>query len=195
MARLLDAGMTVLNDRGYHAARVDDIVRAADASHGTFYLYFANKEDLVRALAEECAGEMTELAGSLGRVEPGPEGYERLRSWLERFHEVYARYGAVIRAWVENQSTDSELRRLGASAFGDMAARLVTQLEESGYESVDAEMGAAALLAMVERMNYFMLQPGTDWDEAVVLDTLAMLTHRGFFAGQGSGSRIRLGQR
>jgi len=53
MAKLLDAGLQVLTERGYHAARVDDIVRMADTSHGTFYLYFANKEDLFRALATE----------------------------------------------------------------------------------------------------------------------------------------------
>ena len=58
MRRLLDAGMRVFAERGYHAARVDDIVRAARTSHGTFYLYFANKEDLLRALAVECAQEM-----------------------------------------------------------------------------------------------------------------------------------------
>src|SRR5207249_1763842 len=45
-ARLLDAGRHVLSERGYLAARVDDVVRVAEMSHGTFYLYFANKEDL-----------------------------------------------------------------------------------------------------------------------------------------------------
>lgn len=55
MQRLLDAGLEVFSTRGYHATRVDDIVRVARTSHGTFYLYFANKEDLLRALAVECA--------------------------------------------------------------------------------------------------------------------------------------------
>ncbi|MEZ5136555.1 MAG: helix-turn-helix domain-containing protein [Acidimicrobiales bacterium] len=55
MAKLLEAGMTVLAERGYHAARVDDVVRTADVSHGTFYLYFSNKEELFQALAVRCA--------------------------------------------------------------------------------------------------------------------------------------------
>src|SRR6185503_19557856 len=50
-ARLLEAGARVFAERGYHAARVDDVVKAARTSHGTFYLYFSNKEDLFRALA------------------------------------------------------------------------------------------------------------------------------------------------
>ena len=67
MAKLLDAGMRVFAERGFHAARVDDIVRAARTSHGTFYLYFANKEDLLRALAVECAEQMSALADDARR--------------------------------------------------------------------------------------------------------------------------------
>src|SRR5262245_5035160 len=49
--RLLDAGAAVLPQRGYHDARVDDIVAAAGLSHGTFYRYFANKDEFLRGLA------------------------------------------------------------------------------------------------------------------------------------------------
>ena len=66
MRKLSDAGLRVFAERGYPPARVDDIVRAARTSHGTFYLYFANKEDLLRALAVECADSLFELADSLG---------------------------------------------------------------------------------------------------------------------------------
>ncbi|MGH9031813.1 MAG: helix-turn-helix domain-containing protein, partial [Acidimicrobiia bacterium] len=68
MGKLFDAGMRVFAERGYHAARVDDIVRAARTSHGTFYLYFANKEDLLRALAVDCAEEMMKLADGIGPI-------------------------------------------------------------------------------------------------------------------------------
>src|SRR5262245_44453372 len=65
LRRLLDAGVKVFADRGYHAARVDDIVKLAKTSHGTFYLYFSNKEDLFRALVGEVAEEMERLAETL----------------------------------------------------------------------------------------------------------------------------------
>src|SRR5574341_1416779 len=79
MRRLLDAGAEIFAERGYHAARVDDIVKIAKTSHGTFYLYFANKEDLFRALATEVAEEMVTLAESLPTVSPDEDGYEALR--------------------------------------------------------------------------------------------------------------------
>jgi len=91
MRRLLDAGMRVFADRGFHAARVDDIVRAARTSHGTFYLYFANKEELLRALAIQCAQEMGALAGGLGDV-ANESGMALARSMTERCV-------SVIRDW------------------------------------------------------------------------------------------------
>src|SRR5713101_6790901 len=93
MRKLLDAGMTVFAAPGYHAARVDDIVKVARTSHGTFYLYFSNKEDLFRALALDVASEMTTLAESLGAVDPGEAGYQELRSWLGRFATLYEHFG------------------------------------------------------------------------------------------------------
>src|SRR5579862_4199122 len=51
--RLLEAGMVEFEDRGFHGVRVDDVVRRAGISHGTFYLYFSNKEDLFKALLKD----------------------------------------------------------------------------------------------------------------------------------------------
>ncbi len=50
LRRLCEAAIVVFDERGYNAARVDDIVRQAKTSHGTFYLYFSNKEDRFKAL-------------------------------------------------------------------------------------------------------------------------------------------------
>src|SRR5450759_3047710 len=96
LGRLLDAGSTVFADRGFHAARVDDIVKAARTSHGTFYLYFTSKDDLFRALAEDVAAAMVALARELPPLTPDRDGYEALVVWLRRFPALYRRYGAMI---------------------------------------------------------------------------------------------------
>ena len=182
MAKLLDAGMKVLAERGYHAARVDDVVRKARTSHGTFYLYFANKEDLFRALAHECADEMRALAAELGPVTPDAAGYDTVRVWLARFMETYQRYGAVIRAWMEDQVADSSLVALGLDAFADIAGALVDRLREADATHFpDPELAAAALLAMVERLMYFVTSRSVGFDDDALLDTVAGMIHRGFF--------------
>ncbi len=183
MAKLLDAGMQVLRERGYHAARVDDVVRVAKVSHGTFYLYFSNKEDLVRALAVQCADEMTELARSLGPVSPGAAGRDELRQWVRRFLECYRKYGVVIRAWMEDQVSGRELSRLGIKTFNAVAGAFVTRIEEArpGHPH-RAELSAAALLAMIERFTYFVTSRSLAFDDDQMVDTLAVVMHRGFFA-------------
>jgi AcrR family transcriptional regulator len=113
MGRLLDAGMRVFGERGVQAARVDDIVRAARTSHGTFYLYFPNKEALLGALAVECGEELDQLSTTLGPITPDDQGYAELRAFLDRFFTTYRHYGPVIRAWMEGQVEDREVSKLG----------------------------------------------------------------------------------
>ena len=182
MAKLLDAGLEVLTERGYHAARVDDIVRIADMSHGTFYLYFTNKEDLFRALASECAAEMTELAATLGPITPDVAGQKELKRWLAQFLATYRRYGPVLRAWMEDQVVDRELVRLGLKAFAAINTNLRTRLEEAGASHLhDRQAATAAMLAMVERMAYFTSSRELGYDDAAIVDTLATMLHRGVF--------------
>ena len=89
MRKLLDAGRVVFEQRGYHAARVDDVVKMAKTSHGTFYLYFSNKEDLFKALAEDAMAEMASLADEIGPIGPDDEGRAAVHNWVERFTDVY----------------------------------------------------------------------------------------------------------
>jgi AcrR family transcriptional regulator len=181
MAKLMDAGMRVLGERGYHAARVDDVVRLAKVSHGTFYLYFSNKEDLFRTLAVECAEEMTELATLLGSVPPGDEGVDELRRWLNEFLRTYRKYGVVIRAWMEDQVTGRELARLGKRTFNAIIRSLETRLREIHGDDHDATVSSAAMLAMVERTTYFVTSRDLPFDDRQMVDTLSVLIHRGFF--------------
>ncbi|HWH32277.1 MAG TPA: TetR/AcrR family transcriptional regulator [Egibacteraceae bacterium] len=47
---LLDAAERVLVERGLQATKVEDITSEAGVAKGTFYLYFATKEDVIRAV-------------------------------------------------------------------------------------------------------------------------------------------------
>jgi AcrR family transcriptional regulator len=188
MRKLLDAGMRVFAERGYHAARVDDIVRAARTSHGTFYLYFANKEDLLRALAVDCAEALAKLADDIGPITPDEQGFRELRSFLARFVSTYRRYGPVIRAWMEDQVADREVDRLGVKAFTAIGARLGQRMREVDADVAENETAAVgALMAMLERFNYALSSRRLVLDEDAMLDTLAHIIHRGFFGASAEG--------
>lgn len=187
MRKLLDAGMRVFAERGYHAARVDDIVRAARASHGTFYLYFTNKQDLLRALAIECADELDHLVDDLGAIGPDADGYANLREFLEAFLTTYRRYGPVIRAWMEEHVEDPEVNRFGVHAFMDIAVTLGERMRAAGARAGNAEIGA--IMALLERFAYYLVSRRLDLDEDEMLETLTTAIHRGFFGAPAGAGR------
>lgn len=51
-SELMDAALEEFYERGFAAARMDDIARRAGLSKGTLYLYFDNKEALFSSLVE-----------------------------------------------------------------------------------------------------------------------------------------------
>ena len=56
----------------------------------------------------------------------------------------------------------------------------------------EAELHAAAMLAMIERFTYFTTSRDLPFADADVVDTLATIIHRGFFAADEAGSSSRL---
>ena len=184
MRKLLDAAMTVLEKRGYHAARVDDIVKVARTSHGTFYLYFANKEDLFRALLHDVAEEVATLSETLGPVTPDEAGYRELRGWLGRFSDMYVHYGPVIRAWTEAEVEGDDVGRMGEQVLTTVATALVARISDAiDSADFDPQVAALATVAMIERLHYYLLSRQLDEPRDDLLDTVATVLHVGVFGG------------
>lgn len=183
MRRLLDAGASVFATRGYHSARVDDIVKAAKTSHGTFYLYFANKEDLFQALVTDVASELAVLTTALdelGELGPDDTSKAELRAWLAKFTDMYEHYGPVIRTWTEAELDSSEAGRVGTDVLGDLTTALAVRIRAADTD-VDPDLAAIATVAMVERFNYFVVSRQVAANRDEMLDTLAGVVHRALF--------------
>ncbi|HEY2814728.1 MAG TPA: TetR/AcrR family transcriptional regulator [Acidimicrobiales bacterium] len=178
--RLLDAGIQVFGARGYHTARVDDIVKVAKTSHGTFYLYFANKEDLFRALVVDVADEMSALVESLGALTADADGYDMLRDWIEQFSQLHARYGPVIKAWTEAEIDTSEFGRMGTDLLGGFVAALGLRIAQSPAVVPDPQLAALAIVAMVERCNYYAMTRQVRHGDDLT-DTLAEIAFASLF--------------
>jgi AcrR family transcriptional regulator len=183
MRKLLDAAMIVFARRGYYAARVDDIVKVARTSHGTFYLYFSNKEDLLRALVGEAGELVAALDASLGTVGPNDQGWHELRRWMGQFSDTWQRYAPVLRAWSDLAMSDPELSAQGHAAAGAVAQTLASRIAESGPQpGIDPNAAAEAVVAMVDRFHYLRQFAGEPVD-ASALDTLTTMVHRALFGG------------
>lgn len=184
MRRLLDAAMQCFDSRGYHATRVNDVVEIAKTSHGTFYLYFSNKEDLLRALVAEAGDVVGALDSSLGPVSADGEGWQTLRQWMGQFSEAWQRYAPVLRAWTDLVVSDTELSAQAHVAADGVASTLASRIAESGPPAgIDANAAAEAVVAMVDRFHQ-LRQFSDEPVDAVALDTLTTMVHRGLFGGR-----------
>ena len=79
---------------------------------------------------------------------------------------------------------DPDVDRLGFKAFSAIGDELGTRMRAVG--TVDHEdVAVTALMAMIERFSYVVASRQVVGDDDVVLDTLALIVHRGFFGAPG----------
>lgn len=69
---IVDAALDVFGERGFAAARLDDVAARAGVSKGTLYLYFPNKEELFKAVVRSAIVPNLEAAERLLAGAEGP---------------------------------------------------------------------------------------------------------------------------
>jgi AcrR family transcriptional regulator len=158
--KLLDAGMIEFETRGFHGVRVDDVVRRAGISHGTFYLYFSNKEDLFKALLRDALHDMEIVAGDFPVVTSDGTGLTVLRQWVQKFFAAYDAHATVIRILSQADLVPEEVFGDGLRLFFSIAEAMTTGMtaaaEAAGRHQEHAELTAVACLMMLERVNYLI---------------------------------------
>lgn len=190
-ARLLEAARAVFRERGYAATRVDDITQKAGTSHGAFYLYFSNKQDILEALAVETAEAMYALGDQLAEISSGEEGYRQLRSWVERFIDAYQQHAPVVNAWIAaDTEEDTRFDRLGREVLAQFSRRIATSIQRAVADGlrhpVHPGTAAVALVAMLERVCYFWLVRGGGFRRKTVVDTLTAIWYEAIFGQRAS---------
>lgn len=146
--RLRDAAREVFAERGYAAARVEDIVARAGVSHGTFYTYFENKLAALDALIDVTAADLTQV---LDEPWDGPDGAAAVEGVLDRFVTVFVDHADVIGTWLEASAHEAHFRARLREVRGGYVRRVADALEPVlSASSHEPSIAAAALVAMVE---------------------------------------------
>jgi AcrR family transcriptional regulator len=147
-ARLRDAARAVFAERGYAAARVEDIVAEAGVSHGTFYTYFTNKAGALDALIDETASD---LQAVVEEAWDGPDAARAIAVVIERFVVVFSTNADVMGTWLEASAHEAHfrqrLREVRDGYIHRVAQQLTPALRATDH---DPHVAAAALVAMVE---------------------------------------------
>jgi AcrR family transcriptional regulator len=150
--RLLRAARKLFIERGYHAARPQDIARAADVGHGTFYLHFADKEACFLAFAEEARAELAQFVGE--RLS-GVDGVEpQLRALIEALLDYADENRGVLTAAMTDVSVIASARPGGKSLVERWAEEWATRLRAGArvgaiHGDYDAEVAGHAIVGLI----------------------------------------------
>jgi AcrR family transcriptional regulator len=157
LAKLLDAAVDELSAHGYHGARMARIAKTAGVAHGTLYVYFKDKDDLLAALQVDVDAELRAALLAMPDLDPGDEGGRALTEWAETVCEVFQRHGAVLQALAEALNHD-EQSLAGRAALRSMRATTAHMGERiraacGSSDDLDPEIAALCLFALIEGGN------------------------------------------
>ena len=124
---------------------------------------------------------MRAITDELGVIEPTARGLREMRGWVARFVALGERHGPIIRAWTEAEVGASEVGRLGTELLGEVAITLAARVRRPAGSGVEPTVSSMAVVAMVERFNYYLLSGQLEAPAEQVVDLLAGVTYAGLF--------------
>lgn len=143
---LLDAAERVLVDQGLQATKVEDITGAAGVAKGTFYLYFATKEDVIRAVQRRHFQAMLEKVAEASTRLAQADFWAGVDSLIETIvaYDLEHRewYRKVVQGWAPPPSEFADERRV----IHELIAAAIRQGMSTGDCHVDDPDFTAVLL-------------------------------------------------
>jgi AcrR family transcriptional regulator len=146
------AALEVFAEKGFAAARLDEIAKRAGVSKGTLYLYFKDKEDLFRAVVRSAIAPNIEAVTSTISSSDAPFP-EVVRMFLAAFAEREARLpiGAVAKMVVGESRNFPELARVwhdevASKAIGAIAAFIERAQQRGEVRAGDPRLHAFSLM-------------------------------------------------
>ena len=123
---LIDAALSLFVEKGFAATRTDEVAARAGVSKGTLYLYYASKEELLKAvIAQRLSSQITEGARQVAE-HTGPCAellLDVLAAWWERVYDSDA--SGVFKLII------TEVRN-----FPDIAAFYLREVVEPGEQLI-----------------------------------------------------------
>ena len=148
--QLCQAARELFETHGYQATTVGTITKQANTAHGTFYLYFKNREDIFAQVITDMVDELYETSMPAPSGRPRDNVETSIRAFLETFAEHRGLWRCLLEATLQSAAIEQmwlDLRR----AFTDRSAATLRALQESGQmRPMDPELAATALSSMVE---------------------------------------------
>jgi len=157
------AARKLFAERGFHGTTLADITSAAGKSPAVFYRYFADKEDLLAALAESFLHDVVTPSGLSLELPGSPDDDAFFTSVVTGYWNMFKQNIGIMIAVAQLAATQqrfaavqNEFRRFGM----DIVAASVRRAQEQGYGTeLNPQHTAAAIALLFE--NFTTVFAGT----------------------------------
>ena len=162
---IVAAALEVFAEKGFAAARLDDIARRAGVSKGAVYLYFETKEDVFRAVVDRAIAPNLDALRAILSAHPGPFP-DLIRQLLGVLVGVAAgtSLGGVLKMVVGEARNFPELARiwhdelvakaLGAATEAIAAAQLRGQVRAGDPRAYALQLVSPILMGVLWRETF-----------------------------------------
>src|SRR5271169_715978 len=164
-AALEQAARKLFAERGFHGTTLADITSAAGKSAAVFYRYFADKEDLLAALAESFLHQVVAPSGLSLQLPEAPDDDPFFTSVVTGYWNIFKQNIGIMIAVSQLAATQQRFAAVQNEfrLFGmDIVAASVLRAQEHGYASeLNPEHIAAAIALLFENFTtVFVTPPG-----------------------------------
>jgi AcrR family transcriptional regulator len=172
------AARKLFAERGFHGTTLADITSAAGKSPAVFYRYFADKEDLLAALAESFLHEVVTPSSLSVHLPDSPDDDAFFTSVVTGYWNMFKQNIGIMIAVAQLAATQrrfaavqNEFRRFGMN----MVAASVHRAQEQGYGTdLHPQHTAAAIALLFE--NFTTVFVGTNGLDLDISDEDAIAT-------------------
>jgi AcrR family transcriptional regulator len=164
-AAIEQAARKLFAERGFHGTTLADITSAAGKSAAVFYRYFADKEDLLAALAESFLHDVVRPSSDSVGLPDSPDDDAFFTSVVTGYWNMFKQNIGIMIAVAQLAATQqrfaavqNEFRRFGM----DIVAASVLRAQEHGYAAdLNPQHIAAAIALLFENFTtVFVAPPG-----------------------------------
>lgn len=141
----------VFHRQGYHSTSMSDLARACGLQKGSFYHYFASKEELMQAVLAALRGHYRKRIFSIIEDRQIPVNERLMRVWQEQKHALSYEHGGCLfgNMALETANVTAEFRSQ-LRAFFDDWQRFLSALLAECYPIAEAEVIASRAIMMME---------------------------------------------
>ncbi len=183
LRRILVAAEEVFAENGYDRTTVAKIISRAGIGHGTFWLYFHNKDDLLRFMLQDMIKEFEAFDWYReDSLEDLPvRTLTEVEDIIRGVMGVFARYSnihpLIVRASLASDEFRSALEEFNLPFVRIVERKLREHLEKGLCRDLDPGVTAQIIVTMLEYTNLQWLNKGLQADRDALIHNLSVLIY------------------